>query len=202
MSNDHKIVLDFWFGGDQSFNYKTKWFPTGSKEVQHAADLQVTTLFQPLLFMAMSGELADWANDPKSHLALIIVLDQFSRHIFRFQELPSDAECRQTADSLALSHAECITATSDWDATFSTAEYVFAMMPFRHTATVPRLTSLLDSIAVRESAGIEAAELLSKFRKQTTRRLQHLQDRSKVCHMASDTILTLVKQLYVGFITG
>jgi uncharacterized protein (DUF924 family) len=173
-------VLTFWFGGSQSVNYKTKWFPSGSKDLQHEADVLVLSQFGELFQRAINHELDHWMSEPKSHLALIIVLDQFSRHIFRLEGLGPDHASRKGADLQALAAAEAFTSRSDWEKVLTTAEFVFALMPFRHSATIPRLTSVMASIEGREAAAAEDAELLGKFRKQSTRRLQHLQDRAKV----------------------
>jgi Bacterial protein of unknown function (DUF924) len=80
-------VLQFWFGGDMHTNYKTKWFPDGSAETQRKADETVSALFGSLFTSAVSGELVDWNKGLRSTVALIVVLDQFSRHIYRLQEV-------------------------------------------------------------------------------------------------------------------
>lgn len=80
-------VLQFWFGGDMQTNYKTKWFPDGSVETQRKADETVSTLFGSLFISAVNGELSDWRKGLRSTVALIVVLDQFSRHIYRLQEV-------------------------------------------------------------------------------------------------------------------
>ena len=78
-------VLHFWFSGDMQFNYKTKWFPDGSAETQRKADETVFNLFGNLFLSAINDELQDWKKEIRSTVALIIVLDQFSRHIYRLQ---------------------------------------------------------------------------------------------------------------------
>jgi Bacterial protein of unknown function (DUF924) len=82
-------VLQFWFGGDMHTNYKTKWFPDGSAETQRKADETVSALFGTLFTSAVNGELADWKKGLRSTVALIVILDQFSRHIYRLQEVTS-----------------------------------------------------------------------------------------------------------------
>ena len=82
-------VLQFWFGGDMHTNYKTKWFPDGSAETQRKADETVSALFGNLFTSAINGELADWKKGLRSTVALIVILDQFSRHIYRLQEVTS-----------------------------------------------------------------------------------------------------------------
>jgi uncharacterized protein (DUF924 family) len=52
------------------------WFRGG-------ADSGITERFPLLLERATRGELDDWSAQPRSRLALIIVLDQFSRSLYR-----------------------------------------------------------------------------------------------------------------------
>ena len=52
------------------------WFRGG-------ADSEIVQRFPPLLERAARGELDGWSQSPRSRLALIIVLDQFSRTIHR-----------------------------------------------------------------------------------------------------------------------
>ena len=172
-------VLDFWFGGDLKTNYKTKWFPTGSIDIQKNADEIVSERFSNLLDEALRHGLDSWKKHPKSTVALIIVLDQFSRHIYR--QLPPDASKRQDADNLALKIAEDLIDSGSWDEELNVEEFVFSLMPFRHSATVDRLNMVMSLIDRRLTTRAEEDDLLQKFMKQTTRRLQHLQDRVKVC---------------------
>jgi uncharacterized protein (DUF924 family) len=71
------------------------WFPTGldADEDTHrrqfegwfrgGADRAILERYGPLLDAASRGELDAWADAPRSRLALIIVLDQFSRTAYR-----------------------------------------------------------------------------------------------------------------------
>ena len=78
-----RTVLDFWFGGNLQENFKEKWFPkSGSKQQQHI-DATIISSFSDFLLAAEKGELCSWEENPTDLLALIIVLDQFSRHIYR-----------------------------------------------------------------------------------------------------------------------
>lgn len=245
-SDSFKSVYDYWFAGDQQVNYRTKWFPAGSKDVQGQADTYVLAHFGSLFDLACAGKLDHWkhfhVDDPEkcrhSFLSLIILLDQFSRHIYRKMGLDTTDPRRCAADELALRCAEEFIAigastattittpvdtnanTSGVTATWmgadqcSTAEFVFLLMPFRHSATVSRLEFVMKCIDERISQlnakpkllilndigamGRDAAleqelELVSKFRKQTLRRLQHLRDRARAA--ASPDVLE-----YQGFV--
>ncbi len=77
-------VLDFWFpeGGSSQIKAETHcghW----SWRLHGAADNTIVERFADLTRSAASGDLDDWADEPEGRLALIIVLDQFSRSLWR-----------------------------------------------------------------------------------------------------------------------
>ena len=79
-SEGFEDVLRFWFpsdNGELATGRQFKWWMGGG------ADAEVLARFPPLLERAGRGELAEWSGSPRSRLALIIVLDQFSRTIHR-----------------------------------------------------------------------------------------------------------------------
>jgi uncharacterized protein (DUF924 family) len=174
-------VLSFWFDGNLDQNYKTKWFPTSSRSLQQQADEIITTKFSRYLYAALNHKLDHWLDQISSTIALIIILDQFSRHIYRQLDLPSDAQERILTDQLALSITEkLISSSSSWDLNLQVDQFVFSLMPFRHSATLERLQFVLNSIDEKIATHEKYSELLNKFRKQTLRRFQHLQDRNAV----------------------
>jgi len=132
-------VLAYWFDGDQAINYKTKWFPSSSESLQKDADIAVNDHFGALFHDVVSEapnlpiEYEEWTHDRCTCLALIIVVDQFSRHIYRLEELPNDAMQRENADSLALELSKLVAEKhSDWlYQQYNIAQFVFALMPFR-----------------------------------------------------------------------
>ncbi|UCB54539.1 MAG: DUF924 domain-containing protein [Thiotrichales bacterium] len=76
-------ILEFWFGtfpnawtGDAS--KKDMWFANGA-----AYDAEIFSTFGADYFRAVDGDLDRWSDSPRGRLALIILLDQFSRHIHR-----------------------------------------------------------------------------------------------------------------------
>ena len=77
-------VLDFWFGASGADGAldpakKKMWFGDGRKY-----DAEVSEKFGALHERACRGELEEeWAGAPLGRLALIIALDQFSRHVYR-----------------------------------------------------------------------------------------------------------------------
>lgn len=76
-------ILHFWFTDLQSPNdYPEEqskiWF-NGGPEV----DQEIRERFESLLVKAKNEELIQWKETPRGRLALIILLDQFSRNIYR-----------------------------------------------------------------------------------------------------------------------
>lgn len=67
-------VLDFWFDAAR----RAYWF-----EKSDAFDAQIRGRFGTLHQRAVDGELDSWTLEPESWLALLIVLDQFSRNLYR-----------------------------------------------------------------------------------------------------------------------
>lgn len=213
-------VLSFWFAGNLDENYKTKWFPTSSRSLQQQADEIITQRFSRYLQAALNHELDHWLQETSATVALIIILDQFSRHIYRQMNLPMDAKERLLTDQLALSISEKLISSSpppsssssatastsapssdtsstptmrssgvsSWDENLQIDQFVFSLMPFRHSATRERLQFVLDSIDDKILKQEKYFELLKKFRKQTLRRLQHLQD----CHAVGAHDLPIV----------
>jgi uncharacterized protein (DUF924 family) len=186
MAEEHTEVIDavhaYWFGGDQQTNYKTKWFPEGSTGLQSAADNAVFQQFGDIFYSALDGKYMHWQESTRSCIALIVVLDQFSRHIYRLQGKVDTEADQKKADELALAvarrfHSEIGPSNV---LNLSVAEYVFSLMPLRHTATVDNLSFVLDRLQGKEAVECRSMELLNRFRKQTVRRLQHLQDRARV----------------------
>jgi uncharacterized protein (DUF924 family) len=76
-------ILDFWFGKPNEEDYgksRKVWFIKNPY-----FDEEVRSRFLSDYKRAAAGELDDWKNSPLSCLALIILLDQFSRNMFRGQ---------------------------------------------------------------------------------------------------------------------
>jgi hypothetical protein len=79
LDSDVKAVLNYWFAGSLSENYKLKWFPSSSSSIQRRADDAIRTQFSEVFETATSKGLKRWGSSTKALVAEIIVLDQFSR---------------------------------------------------------------------------------------------------------------------------
>jgi uncharacterized protein (DUF924 family) len=72
-----ETVLDFWFGAIDA--PRKEWFVRSD-----AFDADITQRFGPLTEAALRGDLASWDDTTATgRLARILVLDQFTRNIFR-----------------------------------------------------------------------------------------------------------------------
>jgi uncharacterized protein (DUF924 family) len=76
-------VLTFWFGkldGEDSYPQdKVKsWFMKNP-----AFDREIQEKFEPLVIQAAGGKLDGWKATPRGRLALVVLLDQFPRNIYR-----------------------------------------------------------------------------------------------------------------------
>ncbi|MDQ3188963.1 MAG: DUF924 domain-containing protein [Pseudomonadota bacterium] len=118
-------VLDFWFGPPGDAGYGTTrplWFTKSS-----ATDDLVRTRFGATVVTALSSTcLEDWTHEPRAALAAIIVLDQFTRNIFR------DTPRAFSGDPRALQLAGGLVDRND-DQNLAPFERWFAYMPFEHS---------------------------------------------------------------------
>jgi uncharacterized protein (DUF924 family) len=69
-------VLDFWFGTDDAVD--KRWFGGGE-----AFDREIGERFGATIDAALAGRLDGWAATPDGALALVVVLDQFTRNVHR-----------------------------------------------------------------------------------------------------------------------
>jgi len=80
-ASEADAVVDLWFGAPGSPEFGTarkSWF------VKDAAfDATIRERFGALVERALRGELATWGDKPRSALAQVLLLDQFTRNAFR-----------------------------------------------------------------------------------------------------------------------
>jgi uncharacterized protein (DUF924 family) len=118
-------VLDFWFSASeldapQIDSRMERWF-----SADPAVDRQIREDYNDLVEQALAGKLDHWAQSAEGRLALILLLDQFCRHIHR-------GEARAFAgDKRAL--RLCIEGTmNNTFQTLSPIQRVFFFMPLQH----------------------------------------------------------------------
>jgi uncharacterized protein (DUF924 family) len=97
-------ILDFWLGDGLALGWPSqplneRWFRGGA-----ALDAEIKARFGPQVLLAVQGGLQDWEAQPHSRLALVLLLDQFTRNVFRgtAQAFAGDARAQQlTLQTLA-----------------------------------------------------------------------------------------------------
>lgn len=109
-------VLAFWRAAGPE-----KWF-----EKDAAFDAEIRSRFLATYEAAVAGRLADWETTPEGALALLIVLDQFPRNMFR-----GHADQFST-DPLALAVAKGAI-ERDYDDGMTSDRRGFLYMPFQHS---------------------------------------------------------------------
>ncbi len=110
-------VLSFWFDELES----QQWWRSDA-----GIDAEISRRFGAIHGAACACELSDWRTEPAGRLAEIIVLDQFSRNLFR-----SDGHAfAQDALALALAQ-EAISVGADQ--VFGLPQQAFFYMPFMHS---------------------------------------------------------------------
>jgi uncharacterized protein (DUF924 family) len=116
-------ILDFWFGaaGEASHGQsRNEWF-----RKDPAFDALIAARFGELLREALDGGLETWSSSPRGSLALIILLDQFTRNVHR------DTAPAFSGDRRALAVARAAVDRGD-DHVLIPVERWFLYMPFVH----------------------------------------------------------------------
>jgi uncharacterized protein (DUF924 family) len=125
---DKTKIFTFWFEEIE----QSKWWV---KDPQF--DEMVTERFAEVHFAASCCELSHWRITPEGRLAEIIVLDQFSRNMFR------DTALSFASDPLALALAqEAISVGAD--VALNQSQRNFLYMPFMHSESI-----IIHDIAVQ-----------------------------------------------------
>jgi uncharacterized protein (DUF924 family) len=131
-------VVDFWFGPvDVRGPARLEWFRKDA-----AFDAEIRGRFGSLQRAAAARECEPWRASPEPMLALIIVLDQFSRNLFRgdARAFAQDAHARECARE-ALDRGD--------DLQLLPVERQFLYMPFEHSealADQDRAVELMGSL--------------------------------------------------------
>ncbi|MBE9129339.1 MULTISPECIES: DUF924 family protein [unclassified Coleofasciculus] len=119
-----KEILEFWFGKPDDADYGKKrkqWFTKNP-----AFDEDVRSRFLHDYQQAAGGQLNNWKTAPHSCLALIILLDQFPRNMFRGQPqaFATDSQALETAQhTIECGFAQELLPIQRW----------FIYMPFEHS---------------------------------------------------------------------
>lgn len=139
-----EAILSFWFGDDSLHPTarQAMWFSHST-----TYDAVIAERFGALVDEASHGAFDDWAKTPRGALALVLVLDQFRRHIYRDdpRAFSHDAHARKIAET-AIDHG--------LDEKLNVVERLFLYLPLEHSEDLVaqdrsvRLFSELRDVAV------------------------------------------------------
>jgi uncharacterized protein (DUF924 family) len=122
-------VREFWFGRPpltaESLRQRQALWWAASPESQRVWDEAIRARFGTLVEQAASGTLDAWADSPRRRLSLILLLDQFPRHIYRGTARAFAADAK--ALGLSLTGIQ-----SGADAALECLERLFFYMPLQH----------------------------------------------------------------------
>ena len=161
-------VLDFWF---KEIDAKQWW--TKSAEF----DQLIASRFGSLHAAAARCELHPWRETPPGRLAEIIVLDQFSRNMYRDQ--PQAFAC----DALALALAQTAVATQA-DAVLEIQQRAFVYMPYMHSES-PLIHGTAQTLF--SQAGLESSLASEQHHKAILDRFGRYPHRNAILGRASTT---------------
>ncbi|MGH7851772.1 MAG: DUF924 family protein [Thermodesulfobacteriota bacterium] len=153
-------ILDFWFGkpekgGVPPLELSRMWWAKDQK-----TDDYIRNNFESGLVNAKEGELREWEKTPRGMLALIILLDQFSRNIYR----DTPGAFSQDARALVIA-AKGI--EKGFDKGLPPVMRVFFYMPFMHSEDLEmqeRSIALFGALEKDFPSPPELAEMLSNNR--------------------------------------
>ncbi|WP_428672691.1 DUF924 family protein [Roseibium sp.] len=125
-------VLDFWWQAGSA-----KWFAGGDKFDEHCRDR-----FLPSIHDAISGRLDHWAESAAGSLALLLLLDQMTRNVFR------GTPEAFSGDRKALTIAEQAIANG-FDRAYPIVERYFYYLPFMHAEDIAPQEKCVDLCRTR-----------------------------------------------------
>jgi len=147
---DARAVLDFWFGTARNHlgSPRMEWFRKDPK-----FDAQIRERFGALHERASMGEVDAWSASAEPLLALVVVLDQFSRNLYR-----NDPRAF-AQDERALNFARIAVGRGD-DRGLLPVQRQFLYLPFEHSenlADQDRCVDMMRSLeAFEETRGLTA----------------------------------------------
>lgn len=164
-----KEILEFWFGELEP----NDWF-RGGERVDDLIKERYLTVWE----RAAAGKFADWTGTPDGTLALILVLDQFPRNMFRGSGRSFDS------DQLA---RDTLNAAIDAGVDMEIAEdrRMFLYMPLMHSEEMADQDRCLESVRTKFSTVNAQTELHSKAHREVIRRFGRFPYRNEALGRAS-----------------
>jgi len=145
-ADDAQAVLAFWFGDGQAA--RAEWFRKDA-----AFDAQIGERFGALIEQALRGELLEWQQSPDTALARILLLDQFTRNVFR------DTPRAFAGDALALAAARRMVDAGQ-DRALAPLRRAFVYLPFEHAENLAAQDESVRLFTDLAAASPEMADML------------------------------------------
>lgn len=153
------LILNFWFGEPGTSNYaqyKDFWFQSTPE-----FDEQIRTQFESIYKKAMKGELDAFSETPEGSLALVILLDQFPRNMYR--GTPQAFASDQKALAVVIEALE-----KKFDQDLLPIQRMFLYLPYEHSEnmedqeqSVKLFEKLGDELALKYA--IEHRNVIAQF---------------------------------------
>ena len=145
-------ILLFWFAPEPDSDggpIRSRWF-VPNPEFDRLCKTRFLTSYED----AARGRLEDWRNEPRSCLALILLLDQFPRNMFRgtARAFATDAKARELSR-----HAMA----SGYDRELAPLMRMFFYLPLEHSEN---LDDQLESVRLARALAAEKPELAEELK--------------------------------------
>ena len=161
-------IIDFWFPYDSKgkLNYQAFWF-------DQSCDNFIKKEFTDLINKAGNNELDHWKVSVNGSISLILLMDQFTRNIFR------NSNDYRLHDKKALLISQHLIDNND-DIHLPFTVRMFILLPLRHARTTILLDKVINRLNLyQESNNVDDEKSFNRFKQAT------LKDYSKV----TDTII-------------
>ena len=175
MAGDAQAVLQFWFGDALPVVSRPEWFRKSD-----AFDREIAQRFGPLVEQALRGELSTWNDQADAALAQVIVLDQFTRNVFR------NTPRSFAGDPQALSAARAMLARGE-DAALPPWQRFFVYMPLEHAEDLATQDESVRRFTQLVAAAPETQDLLdyAKWHREVVARFGRFPHRNAILGRAS-----------------
>lgn len=146
-------ILKFWFGRVEetivpSEHRARVWFAE-----DELIDQEITDLFLEDLNLAIEGKYQDWQQNPRGQLALILLFDQFSRHIYRNE--PKAYAQDEKALLICLEGMK-----NDDDHELSLIERVFYYFPLLHSEVLQHQETAVQAYQILEELAFAETRII------------------------------------------
>lgn len=176
-------VLRFWFGDAPVA--RAEWFRKDA-----AFDAQIAERFGVLIEQALAGGFTAWADAPESALARILLLDQFTRNVFR------DTPRAFSGDAQALAAARAMVARGQ-DQALPALRRAFVYLPYEHAEdrAAQRESLALHATLARDDPSLAGQEDYAKRHAEIVERFGHFPHRNLVLgRVSTDEELAFLQQ--------